>query len=97
MLLRDRRQHVEDLIVPMIGRGAVVILDRYFPSMVAYQGAAGLPVDALLEANAFAPRPDVLLLLDVPPAIGLQRIWERGARQITSKLRKICRVAVTFS
>ncbi len=42
MLLRDRRQHVEDLIVPMIGRGAVVILDRYFPSMVAYQGAAGV-------------------------------------------------------
>ncbi|WGZ32447.1 dTMP kinase [Xylella fastidiosa] len=79
VLLRDRRQHVEDLIVPMIGRGAVVILDRYFPSMVAYQGAAGLPVDALLEANAFAPRPDVLLLLDVPPAIGLQRIWERGS------------------
>ncbi len=67
------------LIVPMIGRGAVVILDRYFPSMVAYQGAAGLPVDALLEANAFAPRPDVLLLLDVPPVIGLQRIWERGS------------------
>lgn len=79
VLLRDRRQHVEDLIVPMIGRGAVVILDRYFPSMVAYQGAAGLPVDALLEANAFAPRPDVLLLLDVPPVIGLQRIWERGS------------------
>ncbi|AXI84060.1 dTMP kinase [Xylella taiwanensis] len=78
LLLRDRRQHVEDLIIPVLARGSVVILDRYFPSMVAYQGAAGLPVDALLEANAFAPRPHLLLLLDVPPAIGLQRIWERG-------------------
>lgn len=97
MLLRDRRQHVEDLIVPMIGRGAVVILDRYFPSMVAYQGAAGLPVDALLEANAFAPRPDVLLLLDVPPVIGLQRIWERGSTPNHFETTEICRVAVTFS
>ncbi|HHW4678054.1 MAG TPA: dTMP kinase [Xylella sp.] len=79
LLLRDRRQHVEELIIPVLARGAVVILDRYFPSMVAYQGAAGLPVDGLMEANAFAPRPHLLLLLDVPPAIGLQRIWERGS------------------
>ncbi|MBB3827587.1 dTMP kinase [Xanthomonas arboricola] len=78
LLIRDRHEHVDNLIAPALARGDIVILDRYFPSMVAYQGAAGLPLDALLERNAFAPRPDVLLLLDLPPPTGLARIRARG-------------------
>ncbi|WP_269789597.1 dTMP kinase [Stenotrophomonas sp. Iso1] len=77
-LLHDRRQHVEDVIQPALARGEVVILDRYFPSMVAYQGAAGLPLDEMLHANDFAPRPHLLLLLDLAPEQGLARIRARG-------------------
>lgn len=78
LLLRDRRDHVEQLIAPALARGECVILDRYFPSMVAYQGAAGLDPADLLHANDFAPRPDVLLLLDLSPQEGLARIRARG-------------------
>lgn len=78
LLLKDRRQHVDELIVPALERGEIVILDRYFPSMVAYQGAAGVPVDELVQANAFAPKPDLLLLLDLEPEEGLARIRARG-------------------
>ena len=77
-LIRDRREHVEGLIGPALARGECVILDRYYPSMVAYQGAAGLDVDDLMHANDFAPRADVLLLLDLAPAEGLARIRARG-------------------
>jgi dTMP kinase len=77
-LLLDRQQHVEEIIRPALDRGQIVILDRYFPSMVAYQGAAGLPVEQMLHSNDFAPRPDLLLLLDLTPAQGLQRIRARG-------------------
>lgn len=77
-LLLDRRQHVDEVIRPALNRGEIVILDRYYPSMVAYQGAAGLPVAQLMEDNRFAPRPDVLLLLDLPPQTGLARIRARG-------------------
>jgi dTMP kinase len=77
-LIRDRRDHVQSTILPALDREEVVILDRYFPSMVAYQGSAGLPVDGLMELNDFAPRPELLLLLDVDPAIGLGRIRARG-------------------
>lgn len=79
-LLADRRDHVEQFIEPALRRGEVVILDRYFPSMVAYQGAAGLPVEDLSKANDFAPRPHLMLLLDVEPATGLERIRARGDR-----------------
>ena len=78
LLILDRKEHVAELIGPALARGEIVILDRYFPSNVAYQGAAGLGIDALLEANAFAPRPDLLLLLDLDPQVGLDRIRKRG-------------------
>lgn len=78
LLLLDRRQHVDEVIRPALDRGEVVILDRYFPSTVAYQGAAGIDVGELLDANDFAPTPDLLLVLDVEPSIGLDRIRARG-------------------
>lgn len=37
LLIRDRHEHVDTLIAPALARGDIVILDRYFPSMVAYQ------------------------------------------------------------
>lgn len=77
-LILDRKQHVAELIMPALRRDAIVVLDRYYPSMLAYQGAAGLDIDSLLHDNGFAPRPDVLLLLDVDPAVGLSRIRSRG-------------------
>lgn len=77
-LVRDRRQHVDQVIAPALRAGAVVILDRYVPSTVAYQGAAGIPVEQLLSANEFAPVPDLLLVLDVDPEVGLDRIRSRG-------------------
>lgn len=78
LLILDRKQHVQEFIRPALQRGEIVILDRYFPSMLAYQGAAGLDVAELIEANAFAPQPDVLLLLDIAPEAGLARIRARG-------------------
>jgi hypothetical protein len=56
-----------------------VIVDRYYLSTVAYQGARGLDPQAILAANeAFAPAPDILFLLVVPPEVGRSRIAARG-------------------
>ncbi|MBE1160470.1 dTMP kinase [Dyella acidiphila] len=78
LLLLDRRQHVDEVIKPALERGEVVMLDRYYPSSAAYQGARGIPVEEILQHNAFAPAPDVTLLLDLAPATGLARIRARG-------------------
>lgn len=76
--LADRREHVSQLINPSLDTGKVVIIDRYYPSTVAYQGAQGLDPDELLRLNAFAPKPDVLFILDVAPDVGLARVRSRG-------------------
>ena len=48
----------------------------------AYQGARGMDVDELLSVNeAFAPRPDLLVLLEVTPRVGISRIRKRGDKE----------------
>lgn len=79
LLLKDRRAHVENLIAPALARGDWVILDRYYFSTIAYQGAAGLDTERLRALNeAFAPIPDLLLILDLPLEVSLERIATRG-------------------
>jgi dTMP kinase len=74
LFLKDRQQHVDELITPALDRGEIVLCDRYFLSTVAYQGARGCAVEQLLERNDFAPDPDIVLLLEVPVETSLQRI-----------------------
>ena len=69
----DRAEHVSQVVMPALLAGEVVILDRYYYSTVAYQGARGYDPVALLARNEeFAPVPDLLILIDVPCELGLQ-------------------------
>ncbi len=78
----DRKAHVHDLVSPSLARGAVVIQDRSYFSTVAYQGERGLDRDRLLKlSRSIAPEPDLLLLLDLPAEVALERIKKgRGGR-----------------
>jgi dTMP kinase len=79
LFLKDRREHVDRVIQPALDEEKVVILDRYYFSTAAYQGAHGADPEIILSQNeAFAPQPDLLVILDVSPETGLQRIRERG-------------------
>jgi dTMP kinase len=77
-----RADHVARVIGPALARGAVVISDRFVDSSVAYQGAArGLGADAVRAANAPAlqgVRPDLVVVLDLDPVIGLSRAVGRN-------------------
>ncbi len=78
--VEDRREHVANLVEPALAAGKVVLIDRYFLSTVAYQGARGLAPERLLRENAFAPTPDILVILDIEPSLGLRRVQQRGDR-----------------
>lgn len=79
LLLRDRRDHVEQLIAPALAAGKVVILDRYYFSTMAYQGSRGLDPAEIRRVNeSFAPRPDLLFILDLDVDTALSRIGGRG-------------------
>jgi dTMP kinase len=76
---KDRAMHVAGTIRPALDQRHVVIVDRYYWSTAAYQGARGADPDKIIaDHESFAPRPDVVLVLDVPVAQGLERIRRRG-------------------
>ncbi|MEO6738748.1 MAG: dTMP kinase [Chthoniobacteraceae bacterium] len=79
LFLKDRAEHVEQFIRPALAAGRIVLLDRYYISTAAYQGARGADPAMILEMNErFAPKPDLVLLLDFDPDGGLARIRARG-------------------
>jgi dTMP kinase len=81
LFMLDRQEHVRNLIEPALAEGKIVIVDRYYFSTAAYQGARGMDFkDILLRNEAFAPQPDLLFILEVAPAVGRQRIADRGDR-----------------
>lgn len=77
--LNDRREHVEKIIGPALDAGEFVILDRYYFSTMAYQGCRGMDPAAIRTLNeAFAPVPDLLLILDLDVDTALGRVGARG-------------------
>lgn len=76
-----RELHLELAIRPALERGTWIVCDRFSDSTRAYQGAAGgLPlsvIDVLDTAVVGATRPDLTLIFDLPPELGLRRAAER--------------------
>lgn len=77
LFLLDRKEHVASCINPALDAGQIVLTDRYYFSTAAYQGAAGMDTAAIFAENSFAPEPDLVLLLRVPPEEGMRRIREQ--------------------
>jgi dTMP kinase len=77
MYAADRAEHVDTVIAPALGRGAVVVTDRFTDSSLAYQGRGrNQPIGEVAELNRWATgglRPDLTVLLDLPPTAGLVR------------------------
>lgn len=81
-----RRQHLVEKVIPALNEGYVVLCDRFIDSSLAYQGfARGLGIDEVMSINKFAIgeyMPDLSILFDLEPKIGLERISTSGEREI---------------
>ena len=82
----SRRQHLVEKVWPLSKEGKIVISDRFLDSSLAYQGGArGLGIDKVLELNQYATDgfyPDLTLLFDLDPRIGLARIAANNNREV---------------
>ncbi|MCH8685270.1 dTMP kinase [Pedomonas mirosovicensis] len=77
LLNAARHDHITRLIRPALERGAWVLCDRYVDSTLVYQGTAkGVALETLLQLHTLSTGPlwpDLTLVLDLPPEIGLAR------------------------
>lgn len=81
-----RRQHLVEKVIPALDEGKVVIIDRFLDSSLSYQGfARGIGIQEVLDINKFAIgdyMPNLTLLFDIRPEIGLSRIEANSNREI---------------
>ncbi len=75
LFYQDRLEDVTSNINPSLQEKKIVLMDRYYFSSIAYQGARGLDINAIEKMNEeFAPKPDILFILDLKPSVAIQRI-----------------------
>jgi dTMP kinase len=78
----SRSQNIHEKIKPALDRGEMVICDRYYHASMAYQGyGRGIPLDfihRLTDLVCYPFRPDMTLLLDIEPEVGLARARARN-------------------
>jgi dTMP kinase len=73
--LKDREEDVAANILPALKKNKIVIMDRYYYSSIAYQGALGLDPSEIKAINEQRfPKPDLVFILTIPPTEGLKRI-----------------------
>lgn len=77
LMAAARAQHVQEVVLPALARGAVVVTDRFIDSSIAYQaGGLGLPEEDVRQVNLIATGglwPRKTIWLDVEPRLGLER------------------------
>lgn len=99
LFIKDRKEHLETLVLPTLRRGEIVISDRYFFSTIAY-GSLECDEEWLARINKEFPVPDLTLILIVRPEVCLRRIEKRGGgREFfegAEKLRQVLKVYQDF-
>ena len=81
LMLADRKDHVEKVILPNLKTGNWVISDRFMDSSIAYQGGGRKLDKKMIDSfskNLSLPNPDLTLLFDVPVETSLSRVKARG-------------------
>jgi dTMP kinase len=83
LFVRDREENVARNLKPALAAGKVVVLDRYYFSTIAYQGAKGLDTGRIRRLNeGIAVKPDLVFILDIGAGRGLDRIHHRRRKDL---------------
>ena len=84
LMFAARNEHIQNKIMPALGRGDWVLSDRFTDASYAYQGGGrGLNVERIAQLEQWVLQdftPDMTLLLDVPVEIGMSRVESRGKK-----------------
>jgi dTMP kinase len=82
LMIASRAEHIDRVILPALGRGAIVLCDRFKDSSVVYQGLANniskQEIDKIHDFALKRCEPDLTILLDIPVETGIKRALDRN-------------------
>ena len=96
LFVLDRKQHVNEKIKPALDEGRIVLMDRYYYSTMAYQVAAGIDVNRIRRDNHFAPKPDIVLIFDLPADLAMKRVRSHSVADVFEKEEYLERVRKAY-
>jgi dTMP kinase len=106
LFIKDRKDDVSKIIRPALDKRKAVILDRYYFSNAAYQGAMGISPVSIIQENRKQkfPEPDRVYLVDIDPDLALKRITRRNNKaelfekaEFLKKVREIYQIIANDS
>ncbi len=80
LYIGDRKEHCAKEIVPALKAGKIVLCDRFRHSTYAFQQTQGIPLKRIVQMHAGVPKPDLVLLIDVPAKAAFSRLSKRNVR-----------------
>lgn len=93
LYVQDRKEHLENKVLPALRDGEFIVSSRYAFSTFAYGYSDGLDVDLLVSMNEDFLLPDLTIIVDVDPKFCIQRIENRGEpKELFEKLEKLTKV-----
>jgi len=93
LYVQDRKEHLENKVIPALEEGKFVVSSRYAFSTFAYGYSDGLDVDLLIKMNEEFLLPDLTIIVDVKPESCIERIEGRGEPvELFEKLEKLTKV-----
>ena len=96
LFVMDRKEHVDDNINPALKEGKIVLMDRYYYSTMAYQAAAGIDVNRIRKDNEFAPKPDIVLIFDLPADLAMKRVKGHSVADVFEKEEHLEKVRAAY-
>lgn len=93
LYVQDRKEHLENKVIPALKEGKFVVSSRYAFSTFAYGYSDGLDVDLLVKMNDNFLLPDLTIIVDVSPESCIQRIDGRGEpKELFEQKEKLTKV-----
>ena len=93
LYVQDRKEHLDNKVIPALKDGKFLVSGRYAFSTFAYGGSDGLDVDLLIKMNEQFLLPDLTIIIDVSPESCMERIEGRGEpKEFFEKKEKLIKV-----
>lgn len=93
LYVQDRKEHLENKVIPALEKGKFVVSSRYAFSTFAYGSANNLDIDLLIDLNKEFLLPDLTIIVDVKPESCVKRIEKRGEeKEFFEQIEKLTKI-----